>query len=195
MHITLCVYPICPKVVFLKVFITGMPGVGKTTVVQEVIAILKERGLKVGGIYCPEIRVGNIRVGFEIIDLLIDKRGILSHIDQSSGPKVGKYRVNIQDLSNVGVKALSQAMNEADCIVIDEIGPMEMQGRDFQEVVKHIVEGNKPVLGIIHWKMNHWLIDLIKGRGDVRIIEVTLKNRMTIPTIIASEILERHESG
>jgi nucleoside-triphosphatase THEP1 len=32
-----------------------MPGVGKTTVVDRVIALLKEKGLKVGGIYCPEI--------------------------------------------------------------------------------------------------------------------------------------------
>ena len=167
-----------------------MPGVGKTTVVQKVIAILKEKGLKVGGIYCPEIRVNNIRVGFEIIDLFTGNRGTLSHIDQDDGPRVGKYRVNIQDLSNIGVKSLNKAIRAADYIVIDEIGPMELQGEDFQEAVKNIVEGTKPVLGIIHWKMNHRLIDRIRARRDVKIVEVTLKNRETIPRIIAEEILK-----
>lgn len=167
-----------------------MPGVGKTTVVHKVIAILKEKGLKVGGIYCPEIRVNNVRVGFEIIDLLTDNRGILSHKDQNDGPRVGKYRVNIQDLSNIGVKGLNKAIREADYIVIDEIGPMELQGEDFQKAVKNIVEGTRPILGIIHWKVNHWLIDGIRSRGDVKIVEVTFKNRETIPRIIAEEILE-----
>ena len=176
--------------VFLKIFITGMPGVGKTTVVHKINAILKEKGLKVGGIYCPEIRVDKVRVGFEIIDLLTGNRGILSHIDQNDGPRVGKYRVNIQDLSNIGVKGISKAIREADYIVIDEIGPMELKGENFQEAVKNIVEGTKPLLGIIHWKMNHWLIDMIRARRDVKIVEVTLKNRETIPRIIAEEILE-----
>ena len=172
----------------MKIFITGMPGVGKTTVVHKVIAALNERGLKVGGIYCPEIRVNNVRVGFEVIDLLTGNRGTLSHIDQDNGPRVGKYRVNIQDLSNIGVKGLNSAIREADYIVIDEIGPMELQGLEFQEAVKNIVEGTKSVLGIIHWKMNHPLIDMIRARGDV--IEVTPKNRETIPSMIAEEILE-----
>jgi nucleoside-triphosphatase len=175
---------------FLKISITGMPGVGKTTVVHKVIAILKEKGLKAGGIYCPEIRVNNVRVGFEIIDLLTGNRGILSHIDQNDGPRVGKYRVNLQDLSNIGVKGINKAIREADYIVVDEIGPMELQGEDFREAVKNIVEGTKPLLGIIHWKMNHRLIDRIRARGDVKIVEVTLKNRETIPRIIAEEILE-----
>ena len=58
----------------LKIFITGVPGVGKTTVVQKVIAILKEKELKVGGISCPEIRVNNIRVGFEKKNGVYDTR-------------------------------------------------------------------------------------------------------------------------
>jgi len=167
-----------------------MPGVGKTTVVQKVIAILKDKGLKVGGISCPEIRVNNIRVGFEIIDLLTGNRGVLSHIDQDSGPRVGKYRVNLQGLSNIGVDGLNNAIRDADYIVIDEVGPMELQGEDFQEAVKNIVEGTKPVLGIIHWKMNHRLIDNIRSRGDVKLVEVTVKNRDIIPSVIAEKILE-----
>jgi nucleoside-triphosphatase len=88
------------------------------------------------------------------------------------------------------VKSINKAIREADYIVIDEVGPMELHGEDFQEAVKNIVEGTKPVLGIIHWKMNHPLIDRIRARGDVKIVEITLENRETIPHIIAEEILE-----
>jgi len=179
------------EVGLLKIFMTGMPGVGKTTVVCKVTAILRERGLKPGGVYCPEIRVNNVRVGFEIMDILTGARGILAHVSSDDGgPMVGRYRVNLQNLSSIGVEALRRAVVEADFIVIDEVGPMELQGEDFQEVVLAVVEGDKPVLGIIHWRTSHPVIDMIKAKEDVRIVEVTPENREALPSMIAEEILE-----
>lgn len=48
--------------------ITGRPGSGKTSVIGGAIKILRGRGLKAGGLYCPEIREGGERLGFKIID-------------------------------------------------------------------------------------------------------------------------------
>ena len=174
----------------MKIFITGAPGIGKTTVVQRVMELLKEKGLNAGGIYCPEIRINNVRLGFEIVDLFTGRKGILSHVNQQQGPRIGRYKVNLKDLSNIGVDALNRALREADYIIIDEVGPMELQGKDFQGAVLYVVEGPKPVLGILHWKMSHAIIDAIKARKDVKIYEITYKNRETIPNIIAMEILE-----
>lgn len=174
----------------MKVFLTGAPGIGKTTVVQRVVKILKESGLNAGGVYCPEIRIGNFRVGFEIIDLLTGRKGMLSHVNQSDGPRVGRYTVNLQDLSNIGVDALNRALNEADYIIIDEVGSMEFQGKDFQRAVLRVVEGSKPVLGILHWRMSHPIIDVIRARADVEIYEVTSGNRETIPNTVAMQILK-----
>lgn len=152
--------------------------------------ILRDRGLDAGGVICPEIRLGTIRLGFEIVDLLSGKKGTLFHINQSAGPKIGKYFVNLQDLSNIGVEAINRALNEADYIVVDEVGPMELQGKDFQKAVMKAVESSKPVLGVLHWRMNHPVIDAIKARKDVELLEVTRGNRETISDAIAEDILE-----
>jgi nucleoside-triphosphatase THEP1 len=38
----------------LSVFITGSPGIRKTTVIKRVMAVLKEARIRTGSIYYPE---------------------------------------------------------------------------------------------------------------------------------------------
>ena len=76
------------------VAVTGVLGVGKTTAVIRVAQALKERGLKVGRIVSREMKGGNIRIGFEFIDLITNDRDVLASITGDS-PKVGKYFVNL----------------------------------------------------------------------------------------------------
>jgi len=172
----------------VRVFITGPPGIGKTTVLKKVMAKLAEEGLRAGGIYCPEIRRGAQRLGFEVIDLFTGTRGILSHVLQRRGPRIGKYRVNLEDLSRIGVHAINCAVDVADYIVIDEVGPMELQGRDFQLALVKALESAKPVLGVLHWRMQHPLIERIKTIHDVRIYEVTRENRDALPEVLITEL-------
>jgi nucleoside-triphosphatase len=161
----------------LKVFLTGPPGVGKSTVLQRVRDFLIARGYKVGGVCCPEIRVNGVRVGFEIVDVASGRRGILAKVGYGGEKRVGKYGVNILDLTLIGVNALRHAVDEADIILIDEVGPMEMKGKEFQSAVLRVIEGQKPVVGVIHWRMHHPVVDAIKRQRDAVIFEVTPQNR------------------
>ena len=81
--------------------LTGAPGVGKTTVLTKTVDALKAKGISVGGMISREVREGNVRVGFEILDLTNGKRGWLAHV-KGLGPQVGKYHVNLDDLDNIG---------------------------------------------------------------------------------------------
>ena len=124
----------------------------------------------------------------KLIDVLTGNRGILAHVLQRSGPRIGKYRINIENLSRIGVLAIKNAVEEADYIVIDEVGPMELQGRDFQLAIMKALENSKPVLGILHWKMRHPIIKSIKAMKGVKIYEVTRENRDKIHEVLIKEI-------
>jgi nucleoside-triphosphatase len=157
--------------------LTGNPGVGKTTVLIKTVEALKAEGISVGGMISREAREGNVRVGFEIIDLTNNKHGWLAHINQRAGPQVGKYHVNLEDLDNVGATAIVEAVEKCDVIAIDEIGPMELFSQKFKQAVKQALESRKVVLAVVHAKARDPLINEAKQREDSEIFTVTLADR------------------
>jgi nucleoside-triphosphatase len=170
--------------------LTGNPGVGKTTVLSKTVNALKEKGYCVGGMISREAREGGIRVGFEILDLNSGRRGWLAHLNQREGPQVGKYHVNMEDLNSVGVKAIADAVEQCAIIAIDEIGPMELFSEKFKEATRKALEGNKPVVAVVHWKTHDKLINEAKSRHDSEIFTVTQQNRDKLPEIITQKTLQ-----
>jgi nucleoside-triphosphatase len=157
--------------------LTGNPGIGKTTVLLQVAEGLKAKGCSVGGMISLEVRSCEERVGFEILDLVNGRRGWLAHVGQKSGPQVGRYRVNLENLDSVGVAAIDEAVESADVVAIDEVGPMELLSKRFREAVRRAVGSQKPVVSVVHWRVKDRLIDEVKKREDAETIEVKVDNR------------------
>ncbi len=176
-----------PKRVLL---LTGTPSVGKTTVLMKTVNALKERGIRVGGLISREAREGGTRVGFEILDLTSSRRGWLAHVNQKSGPQVGKYRVNIEDLNTVGAQAVTEAVEKCEVIAIDEIGPMELFSEKFKEAVRKALESRKLVLAVVHWKAQDKLINEAKKKEDAETITVTKENREKLHEQITEKALK-----
>lgn len=168
--------------------LTGNPGIGKTTILLRIVEALKAKGFSVGGMISREACKNGTRVGFEILDLSFNARGWLAHINQKTGPQVGKYRVNLEDLNNVGVNAILKAVRDCDVVAIDEIGPMELFSKKFKQAVKDAVETGKLVIGVIHWKAKDKLIDGIKAREDTEIFMVTYENRGKLHQLVLEKI-------
>jgi len=172
------------------VFVTGRPGVGKTSVLLRAADNLKNRGYKIGGMISREVREGGVRVGFEIIDFSTEQRGWLAHVNQPTGPQVSKYRVNLTDLNAIGVSSILNAVRNEDVIIIDEIGPMELFSPVFKEAVTQAMDSSKPVLGTIHLKARDTLIDAIKTREDAEILQVTYENREQLHNLIIDRVVQ-----
>ncbi len=157
--------------------LTGAPGVGKTTVLTKTVDALKVKGVSVGGMISREVRENGVRVGFEILDLTSGKHGWLAQVNGQMGPQVGRYHVNLNDLDNIGVAAISLALEKYSAIVIDEIGPMELYSLKFKQAVAQTLESKKLVLAVVHGKAKDPLVTQVKRRVDAEIFNVTFSNR------------------
>lgn len=171
-------------------FLTGQPGVGKTSVLLLVVDALKAKGYDIRGMISREVREQGTRVGFEIIDLYTGQKGWLAHIRQPSGPQVAKYRVNLDDLKNIGVNSIVNATKNADVIIVDEIGPMELFSQAFKNAILQAADSTKPLLGTIHFRVENPVVNAIKARSDVEILEVTNENRQSMHNLIITKMLD-----
>jgi nucleoside-triphosphatase len=167
--------------------LAGSPGVGKTSAVLKIVESLKAKGYNVGGMVSGEVREGRDRVGFQILNVKTGQKGWLAHVAQKEGPQVGRYRVNLGDLEGVGAEAITSAVTGSDVIVIDEIGPMELNSKKFREVVLKAAESLKLLIGVVHWKATDPLVRSIKDRDDAEVLVVTLENRESLPIQVLGE--------
>jgi nucleoside-triphosphatase len=170
------------------IFITGLPGVGKTTVLVKAAEGLNRLGYTVGGMLSREVREHGTRVGFEIRDFTTGQKGWLAHVNQPVGPQVSKYRVNLNDLNTIGANAIRKAVTAAQIVIVDEIGPMELFSAAFKDAIVQAISSDKLVLGTIHHRARDPPIDLITTRDDAEIITVTYENRAHLHSLLIDKI-------
>ena len=167
-----------------KILLTGLPGCGKTTVIIKMASLLE--GRRLSGFYTQEIRSAGQRTGFSI-RTFAGEEGILSSIYFKSGPRVGRYRVDIHRFEHIVQHELNRKPSDVDVFLIDEIGKMECFSQKFVEAITHILDSNVPVVATIAAK-GKGIIAKVKTRTDVTIMEVTPKNREYLPHEIVKRI-------
>jgi nucleoside-triphosphatase len=168
----------------MNILITGKPGVGKTTLIRTVIQDYQN----VEGFFTKEIRKARKRVGFEI-ETLGGKKGVLAHVDIKSPFHVSKYNVNLKDIEEICVPSLKV---DADLIVIDEIGKMELFSEKFRQKVIQALNTGKVIATIM--ERSHPFTDQIKARRDSKLFVVTRENREKLIRVLREE-LERRDGG
>lgn len=155
-----------------NLLITGLPGVGKTTLIKKLSEWLQN--LHPVGFFTEEIREEGVRKGFELVSLN-GKRGILSHKNIRSLYRVGEYKVDIKSFEDF-LDSISFFNSLTLLIIIDEIGKMECFSEKFKKLLRKILDSETSVIVTIALK-GSGLIAEVKKRKDVKLLEITKENR------------------
>ena len=84
---------------------------------------------------------------------------------------------------------MSASLSESDLIVCDEIGPMELCSPEFKRAIVKAMRSNKPMLGVLHMRLNDPVIREARNMPESEVFEVTLENRDEIHEIVTSHLL------
>ena len=164
------------------VFVTGQPGVGKTTLVR---AAVRSAGLEAGGFYTEERRsAGGNRLGFDVVDARTGAREKLATASDAAPkkgtPAVGKYAVHVADFEAVAVPAL-RAAEGVSVLLLDEVGKMELLSDMFFPLVRETLDGDAAVLGTLPTpRYGHpppAPVREVAARSDVVVLKLSKANR------------------
>jgi nucleoside-triphosphatase len=166
-------------------FITGSPGSGKTTLISAVAEALAP--YRPSGFLTLEIREGGIRRGF-LLKNLGEGEAVLAHSSMESRYRVGRYGVDIAGL-DCFLKETFFGSQDANVIIIDEIGKMECLSAYFRHRLTEIFDGRVPVIATIALKGDEF-IEAVKKRDDAVIFYLTPGNRDIIRQKVMHSALE-----
>ena len=170
----------------IKIGITGLPGAGKTYMLIRIIDMLcaEDPELRVGGMIDEPVIEGKHRVGFTVRDLVSGEKEEFAHEGFESKITLGRIGMDVSKFDSVAEKAIKTAAESCDLIVIDEVGKLEVESEAFVAAVREALDADKPMLITLHKKSRNPLLQDIRRRDDVRILEVTPTNRNILPNKI-----------
>ncbi|NCC44177.1 MAG: hypothetical protein EOM18_11520 [Clostridia bacterium] len=152
--------------------ITGSRGIGKSTLVKELLKLLS----------CPTVLPGITTHAFpqshvEIMDNLTGQKAVIGQYSQDaqkplSGAGSGNHMLPIYDgFRTLGIPALKNAIH-SDCpwVFLDELGYLESSCEEFQNLV-HDLFDTKNVIAVLR-KQSTLFLDRLRSRKDVYLYDL-----------------------
>ena len=127
--------------------VTGQPSCGKTTLVKRLIELAKAASsLPISGFVTDEVVAGSSRIGFDVVSVSSEARGLLARKGLKSRAKTGAYGVDVASFEKIALPLLAQGEGQPRIVVIDEVGRMEMHSAAFADTVRALLEDDDVLL-------------------------------------------------
>lgn len=128
------------------VIITGEVHQGKTTLLLNLIEVLREGGWKTGGIVSRAVFEDHQRVGYDISDAGGGRTLPLSRKQGKNELRIGDYFVKEEGLE-FGYQLLSAASGHPpDVLVVDEVGPWELTGNGWAPELSKLLMNDRLIM-------------------------------------------------
>lgn len=174
------------------ILFTGAPGIGKSTLLSRLAEVLDSR--YVSGVISGEIRIEGKRQGFTVRSFG-GAPGVLSSPDLPGEPRFGtlmpdgsrRLGLSLNHLEQVVCAEVEASLSEAKMVILDEIGPMQVESKRFRTLVREILAMPVPVFASIGLQDHEWMADL---RNDRRypLLELTHRNRDLVAELLVTHI-------
>lgn len=157
-----------------KVFIvTGTIGEGKTAWLAKLAGLLKEKGVRVGGILALRIVEEDRTTGYDISDISTGAR--TPFLRHTGSEEMGVERFTIYDSGYDTGKSIlhPEANKDKDVVIIDEVGPLELHGKGWSERLAWLLNETSAILIIAVRKSLTEAVTDKFGIAGARVIDVS----------------------
>ena len=118
--------------------LTGPVDSGKTTFLKRVIEELKRQKVKMDGFLSEAIVKDQEKIGYDLVDLGDGKSvPFIRKSGRQDWQRIGPYFFIPEGLSRA--KQIILRSREAEILVVDEIGPLELSGQGLWDVLEQVI--------------------------------------------------------
>lgn len=149
------------------VVVSGEINIGKTTALQQWLST--NHHYKITGFLTPKTLQ-------ERIFLKIDSNTYLKMLaeeDESDSLNIGKYKFSISSFNDITNYTLKSLESKPDFVVLDEIGPLELKGLGFHELLTSLLSLDSNLILVIRNTLLEQIIQNYKlYKYDLEVIEI-----------------------
>jgi nucleoside-triphosphatase len=186
---TYIVFPIrALYMVPVKVAISGQPGTGKTKTVLRIAKMVEEK-FNIGGFTTHPIEEEGEIVGYNLKDFITQEEELSASVRWDVKPKVPGRNpestplgIRLDSVNRIATASVQKAIEESDLILVDEVGKLVSESKEFSAVLKEALKCGKPMLITMHKRSRNPLLQSIRKRDDLRTLEVTPINSAILPS-------------
>ncbi len=156
-----------------KIIITGEIGVGKSTLVQTVLAQTK---IPFVCFQTSAILENRSVVGFELGELNSHEKVRFASLVNPSSPGLDKYEIDHTVFDKQGIRLLDSIQEQSKLIVLDELGIMEFNSPLFLKAIVTLFSSPKPIIAVIQQRALQKYLKLFQNK-EFLTFHVTISNR------------------
>lgn len=139
---------------------TGPVDSGKTGTVKRAVKDALSRGFTVGGVISEALMAGGRKTGYTAVDIMTGNRILLvSRKGLDPDLRTGAFHFSRSGFEQVSKGLLTSL--ERDILVIDEVGPLELEGAGYAPVLHTLADSYTGMLYLV--VRNHLLKDVIRA--------------------------------
>lgn len=174
--------------------VTGEQGAGKTSFLFALVDLLKKEAIPVGGILAKGEWGKAQRSGFQLVDVSTGKGMQLASVARKENwMSLGKFFFNPEAIAFGNALLTGYQKEEKAILVLDEIGPFDMQGKLWSNALHTI---RKSFSGILILSVRKRLVQQVIHHWNLPLVEIISVDRVN-PGDLVEQIIEylrnRHE--
>jgi nucleoside-triphosphatase len=151
------------------ILFTGRKHSGKTTAAERLARQVRSMGFRVAGLLAPAIYKDSRLIGFGMVDLRSDRQIEVANRRTAEG-EGGRWEFTKEGLK-LGKAALNpSAAGSADLIIIDEFGPLELEGKGWRKEVDSLLAStNIPVVLVVRQELEEHVQELYENYPSTKL--------------------------
>jgi nucleoside-triphosphatase THEP1 len=151
--------------------LTGPVDSGKTTFLKRVIEELKKQKIKMDGFLSEAIVKDKEKIGYDLVDLGVGKSvPFIRKSGQQDWQRIGPYFFIPEGLSRA--KKIILRSREAEILVVDEIGPLELSKQGLWDVLEQVIfQRVQEYLFVLRREILEDFLKMV-GKIEIRIFDI-----------------------